>query len=260
MAKIWHFFGKIMACFLYKMCYALIMRNLTYDLFVEKFKRKLTTDDCYTPENVYNAVLDWCVEEYDVDKNKVLRPFWPDKDYTQYDYSLDCVVIDNPPFSILAEIVKFYLYLGIKFFLFAPDKTIFSLGCYPCCLICIGANIIFENGASVGCSFITNLEDAGVRSAPELYRRIKEVQENQNSLPKYQYPNEVLTFSTVGKFSKYGIDFKVKSKDLYFIRTLDSQKQYKKNIFGAGFLMSQQATQKRIEAEEKVNKINPVQE
>lgn len=35
-----------------------------YKKFVDKFKPKKTTDDCYTPENVYNAVRDWTVEEY----------------------------------------------------------------------------------------------------------------------------------------------------------------------------------------------------
>lgn len=29
-----------------------------YDAFVEKFKPKKTTDDCYTPANVYDAVAD----------------------------------------------------------------------------------------------------------------------------------------------------------------------------------------------------------
>lgn len=28
-----------------------------YEEFVEKFKPKLTTDDCYTPAKVYDAVL-----------------------------------------------------------------------------------------------------------------------------------------------------------------------------------------------------------
>ena len=35
-----------------------------YDEFVNKFKPKKTTDDCYTPELVYNAVRDWVIEEY----------------------------------------------------------------------------------------------------------------------------------------------------------------------------------------------------
>ena len=32
---------------------------IDYDGFVEKFKPKKTTDDCYTPETVYNAIRDW---------------------------------------------------------------------------------------------------------------------------------------------------------------------------------------------------------
>lgn len=30
-----------------------------YQAFVNKFEPKLTTDDCYTPENVYEAVKGW---------------------------------------------------------------------------------------------------------------------------------------------------------------------------------------------------------
>ena len=37
-----------------------------YKAFVEKFKPKKTTDDCYTPDNVYEAVLEWVCERYDV--------------------------------------------------------------------------------------------------------------------------------------------------------------------------------------------------
>lgn len=236
------------------------MRNLTYDLFVEKFQREKTTDDCYTPEAVYNVVRDWCVKEYNLNPDSFVRPFYPDSDYLKFKYPDNCVVIDNPPFSILAEIVQFYLQFGIKFFLFAHSKTILSLGCYPCCFICIGADIIYENGARIDSSFITNLEEAGVRSAPELLENIKKVQGNKKSLPKYQYPDEVLRFNNVEKFSSNGVDFKVDYKDLHFIRALDNQKQDGKRIFGAGFLMSQEATKKRLEAEKETNKIDKVQE
>ena len=51
--------------------------NEEYKAFTEKFKPKKTTDDCYTPENVYKAVLDWVVAEYGIDENNVVRPFWP---------------------------------------------------------------------------------------------------------------------------------------------------------------------------------------
>ena len=33
-----------------------------YQAFLEKFEAKKTTDDCYTPDNIYNAVKKWCVE------------------------------------------------------------------------------------------------------------------------------------------------------------------------------------------------------
>lgn len=37
----------------------------TYEEFVGKFKPKLTTDDCYTPENVYETVKAWAIKEYE---------------------------------------------------------------------------------------------------------------------------------------------------------------------------------------------------
>ncbi|WP_052296998.1 hypothetical protein [Acidaminococcus intestini] len=37
----------------------------TYEEFVDKFKSKLTTDDCYTPENVYETVKAWAIKEYE---------------------------------------------------------------------------------------------------------------------------------------------------------------------------------------------------
>ena len=35
-----------------------------YTAFLKKFEHKKTTDDCYTPPAVYNAVLDWVNEHY----------------------------------------------------------------------------------------------------------------------------------------------------------------------------------------------------
>lgn len=39
-----------------------------YAEFLQKFERKKTTDDCYTPENIYGAVLDWASRRYGFDK------------------------------------------------------------------------------------------------------------------------------------------------------------------------------------------------
>lgn len=70
----------------------------TYEEFVDKFKPKLTTDDCYTPENVYETVKAWAIKEYEWGGRPIVRPFWPGGDYQKYEYPDGCVVIDNPPF------------------------------------------------------------------------------------------------------------------------------------------------------------------
>lgn len=38
-------------------------KSESYEEFVDKFKAKKTTDDCYTPEIVYNAVKEWAIKE-----------------------------------------------------------------------------------------------------------------------------------------------------------------------------------------------------
>lgn len=94
-----------------------------YDGFCEKFKPKKTTDDCYTPENVYETVRRWAVNRYALEGAEIVRPFWPGGDYEAADYPEGCAVIDNPPFSILANIVAWYNAHDVRFFLFAPSLT-----------------------------------------------------------------------------------------------------------------------------------------
>lgn len=98
----------------------------SYEEFIEKFKPKKTTDDCYTPPAIYEAVKDWAVKEYGIDPAKIVRPFYPGGDYERFEYPKGCVVLDNPPFSILSKILRFYDERGIAYFLFAPTLTIFS--------------------------------------------------------------------------------------------------------------------------------------
>lgn len=92
--------------------------NPEYDAFTEKFKPKKTTDDCYTPPLVYDAIRDWACSEYGIDPACIVRPFYPGGDYERFDYPDACVVLDNPPFSILSKICEFYIDRGIAFFLF----------------------------------------------------------------------------------------------------------------------------------------------
>ena len=96
-----------------------------YEDFKEKFKPKKTTDDCYTPENIYDVIAGWVANEYNLDRADFVRPFFPGESYQDRHYPEGCVVVDNPPFSILAEIITWYAQRGIRFFLFGPGLTIF---------------------------------------------------------------------------------------------------------------------------------------
>lgn len=90
--------------------------NDEYNEFLDKFKPKKTTDDCYTPDIVYDAIADWVASEYKLKRDDFIRPFFPGGDYQKNKYPEGCVVVDNPPFSILAEIIRWYSDHGIRFF------------------------------------------------------------------------------------------------------------------------------------------------
>ena len=233
------------------------MHGETYEEFVEKFKPKKTTDDCFTPPEIYEIVKGWACREYGIDPNKVVRPFWPGEDYEHYEYPEGCVVVDNPPFSILSKICEFYLERGIPFFLFAPSLTAFS-GSNTVMrtnhVIC-DANIVYENGAVVKTSFVTSYGgDVIAQSSPELTREINRAADEIRArtvkqLPKYEYPDHVLTASMLQKYARYGIDFKIRRGECERIRALDSQRPYKKAVYGAGFLLSDAKAREKAAAE-----------
>lgn len=72
--------------------------NDEYNEFTEKFEPKKTTDDCYTPDKVYDAVADWVANEYGLDRSKFVRPFYPGGDYEREKYPDGCAVVDNTSF------------------------------------------------------------------------------------------------------------------------------------------------------------------
>ena len=228
-----------------------------YREFLEKFKLKKTTDDCYTPAPVYDAVARYVEETYGVSRDRFVRPFYPGGDYVSEKYPEGCVVVDNPPFSIMSEILRFYDSRGIKFFLFAPTLTLFSSSSSSTCtaLPC-GNTVIYENGASVNTSFLTNLEPGGVRlrSAPRLYELVQEgideyTKSLRKSLPKYLYPPHIITSTWVGALSRLGIDFVVPVAESECISGLDAQKETGKAIFGKGYIVSDAVVAEREKAE-----------
>ena len=224
--------------------------------FIDKFKAKKTTDDCYTPAVIYEAVAKWVEKEYKVSRKDFVRPFYPGGDYKAEKYPKGCIVVDNPPFSILAEILNFYKENGVHFFLFAPSLTLFSSSSSSSTAICCGVTVTYENGAGIATSFLTNLEDRTIRfkSSPSLYQAVQAASDEyakglHKELPKYSYPDNVVTSSFCAKLAKYGIDFAVNVNKSCAISSLESQKESGKAIYGKGYLISEKAAAEKAAAE-----------
>lgn len=231
--------------------------NAEYEAFLNKFKPKKTTDDCYTPPLIYETVKDWACEKYGIDESKIVRPFYPGGDYERCDYSGGKVVLDNPPFSILARICEFYLDRGIPFFLFAPGLTAFSGRSVVMRMnhIVCEADIVYDNGAVVHTAFVTSFGDGIIaQTAPDLHAKIEQAMrrimaEGKKELPKYTYPDHVLTAAMLQRYSKYGVEMAVRREDCTPISVLDAQKEHGKAIFGGGLLLSKKAAAEKAAAE-----------
>lgn len=226
-----------------------------YAAFVEKFRPKKTTDDCYTPENVYSVVRDWAVAHYGIPPDtEIVRPFWPGGDYEAFDYPAGCVVIDNPPFSIISKIVRFYDAHGVRFFLFAPYLTNLSIGSGGAGVnhVIAPCTVRYANGANVATSFVTNLGDDFVLSAPDLMDAIEKANDAnlkavKKSLPKYVYPDCVVTSASFGYLCRHHTPFSLKRSECAFIRNLDAHGG--KSFFGGGLLLSVRAAAERVAAD-----------
>lgn len=221
----------------------------TYEEFVTKWAVKKTTDDCYTPAEVYDTVLDWVRKRCDIEGARVVRPFYPGGDYENYPYREGDVVIDNPPFSIISKITRDYLSRGVRFFLFAPHLTVFGPA-RDCTAVVPGASITYENGAVVRTSFVSNLfGDIAAMSAPDLGQAIEEAQAREDrSLPRYVYPAHVLRACDLERFSKRGVRYVVRRSSAQRIARLESQGE-RASIYGGGLLLSEAAAAERQAAE-----------
>lgn len=187
-----------------------------YDTFVEKFKPKKTTDDCYTPPYVYDAVLEWAKENLPMAGKTVVRPFFPGGDYEHFEYPPDAVVIDNPPFSIYTQIVEYFNKRNIPFLLFAPGLTAIRSGVT---FIASSARVVYENGAYVMTDFVTNMMPGTLCiTAPRLKGMITQAvkqakAEKRKTVKHYRYPGNVLRVSELHTMVVNGIPFSVSSRE-----------------------------------------------
>ena len=219
--------------------------KITTSLWINSSQRKPQTT-AIPPPLVYDAVLRWARKCLDIEDRPVVRPFFPGGDYEHYDYPDNCVVIDNPPFSIFAKIVDFYVERKIPFLLFAPAMTSIR---HNCCYIGIIADIIYENGANVGTSFVTNMIDAICITSPSLHEEVKKaVQETQKEkkkqLRKLSFPDNVLRATELQTMSRAGVNFRLSREEGRVIRKACNGKE-----FGNSILLSDKATAEKLAAE-----------
>lgn len=213
-----------------------------YEDYVEKFKVKRTTDDTFTPPEVYETVAQWVLDRYSIgDDVEIVRPFYPGGDYQSFDYPEGCLVLDNPPFSIHAQILRWYEQRGIKYFLFAPHLTLMAAkrGASPRNYVVCGVPIRYENGAKVSTSFITNLGENVIETCPDLYSMLEELQSGaRRKMARYVYPDEVFTSNMGQKLNRRGVRFTVRAGAAVQISQLDAQRESKAKLFGRGMLIS----------------------
>ena len=120
------------------------------------------------------------------------------------------------------------------------------------CHIGVGADIVYENGAVVKTSFVTNLDKQyTVFTAPDLYMAIAafNFEKKTKHLPKYSYPAEIITSAELQKMAFCGVSFQIPVTDCVFCDALESQKKKKKSIFGGGLLVSPKVAAEKIIAE-----------
>lgn len=221
------------------------MRQLSftdYEGFVEKFKPKKTTDDCYTPPAIYDAVIDYVNRNVtQLEGREVVRPFWPGGDYERHEYPQSCIVIDNPPFSITSQIIRFYIRHGIDFFLFCDGLTCMNFSNIPqIAFHIVNKGVTFENGAQVSVAFVTNVRPHGERIvlAGELEAALRVACKQPNKeKKKLVYPQEVVSGALLKKFVSLGRNFAISEMQCTPIARNEAP-------FGGGFMVTTEVSQK----------------
>ena len=227
----------------------------TYDEFVEKFKPKKTTDDCMTPAPVYDAVRDYVFDNYKVAGLVIDRPFWPGANYHEKAaaYGSDVLVLDNPPFSKLSEIISYYLAHNIAFFLFIPALTgLAAIKKFKGQVsMLIGTSIVYENGAKVPTNFVTNLTTEPLVVADQvLIKALKKANHHKPGKIKNIYPPELLSSAALFGKGQRGCNFTISNsaKIVSKVDAIYGCKREKYQIFG-GALVVDQAKAEALKAE-----------
>lgn len=225
---------------------ALRGRFTDWEGFVAKFANKKTTDDCYTPTNIYEAIVDYVFAQAGLSPDtEVVRPFYPGGNYEAEEYPEGAVVIDNPPFSILSKILRFYVARDIKFFIFAPTLTLFSSSSSYCTKIVCHGSITYANKAKIPTSFLTNIYgDRAIIVDAELSRIIREMDSINARSPKEVrkliYPDNIVSAATLHRLARH-VSLTLPASDIAPIKSAGGFA-----IFGGGYILSERAAAERV--------------
>lgn len=120
--------------------------------------------------NVYSATVRNCVKNHvlstypsTLSGYTVIEPFYNGDDYTDVDYT-NKVVVDEPLFNQIMDILEYYRTNGVYFFLYIPALCdITKLTRHNRALIDTSVTLIKQNDVETFTSFITNLEPSNVK-------------------------------------------------------------------------------------------------
>ena len=210
-----------------------------------------TTDECYTPPAVYDTVLDYAVERYNLQDKHIVRPFIPGGDYQKYVYDKNDVVIDNPPFSITTKIAKWYIDRNIPFLLFINGLYGVSLsrGLHGnATVIVTNAPVSFYNKGSekrIRLGFVTNLEPKNIilRADATLTNRLNGLVKKK-SFKRFQYPENFLKNNDILAALQRNVELKLTTDNCLFEDNLDYHKAHthgksqRVSVFGGGYLVN----------------------
>lgn len=170
-----------------------------YNYCVTNGRNINTADECYTPPKVYDVVLNYAVERYQLQDKHIVRPFIPGGDYQKYVYDKNDVVIDNPPFSMTTKIVNWYIDHNIPFFLFVNGLYGVSLsrGLHgKATVIVTNSKVSFyhkPDNKFIKLGFVTNIEPKNIviRGDVALNNKLNGLRKKK-TLHRYKYPANII--------------------------------------------------------------------
>lgn len=200
-----------------------------------------TNDECYTSPELYDTVLKYAVERYNLQDKHIVRPFVPSGNYQQYVYDKNDVVIDNPPFSMTTEITKWYINHDIPFFLFINGLYAVSLsrGLHgKATMIATNANVSFYHKPKnkvIKLGFVTNLEPKNIvlRGDVALTNKLNSLTKKK-ALNKFKYPENLIKNSDILKAIRSGVELQLTTNNCLFEDNLDYNKEHKLNAVHGG--------------------------